>query len=164
MTIRPAETSDFARIAAIYGHYVLNGLASFEEEAPDEGEMRERWRKIDALHLPYLVATVDSEVAGYAYASQYRPRLAYRYSIEDSIYIDVNHQRKGIGRALLSLLIETTVLQGYRQMIAIIGDSANVPSIALHEGFGFRRVGVLESVGYKFERWVDTVIMQRPLG
>lgn len=163
MLIRPAGIGDFGRIAEIYGYHVRNGLSSFEEEAPDEDEMLKRWRKIDALRLPYLVATINGLVAGYAYASPYRPRRAYRYTVEDSIYIDVVYHRRGIGSALLARLIETTTLLGYRQMIAIIGDSANMPSIALHESFGFRHVGVLQSVGYKFERWVDTVILQRSL-
>ena len=161
--IRNAETADFARIAEIYGYHVLNGLSSFEEEAPGEEEMRERWRKIDILQLPYLVAIGDGVVAGYAYASPYRPRPAYRFTVEVSIYIDAAYQRRGIGSALLARLIETTAVLDYRQMVAIIGDSANKPSIALHESFGFRHVGVLQSVGYKFDRWVDTVIMQRSL-
>lgn len=163
MVIRPAEIGDFDRIAEIYGYHVLRGLSSFEEEAPGTDEMRGRWRKIDALRLPYLVAVVDGVLAGYAYASPYRPRRAYRYTVEDSIYVDVDFYRQGIGGALLARLIETTVMLGYRQMIAVIGDSANRPSIALHETFGFRHVGVLQSVGYKFERWVDTVILQRSL-
>jgi phosphinothricin acetyltransferase len=161
--VRPAEIGDFARIAEIYGYHVRHGLSSFEEEAPAEDEMRERWRKIDALRLPYLAAVMDGVVAGYAYASPYRPRRAYRFTVEDSIYVDVDFHRQGIGSALLARVIETTTMLGYRQMIAVIGDSANRPSIALHEAFGFRHVGVLQSVGYKFERWVDTVILQRAL-
>jgi phosphinothricin acetyltransferase len=163
VTIRPAEIGDFARIAEIYGYHVRHGLSSFEEESPDEDEMRERWRKIDVLRLPYLVAVMEGVLAGYAYASPYRPRRAYRYTVEDSVYVDVDFHRQGIGSALLAQLIETTTILGYRQMIAVIGDSANRPSIALHEAFGFRHVGVLQSVGYKFDRWVDTVILQRSL-
>ncbi|HEX4229394.1 MAG TPA: GNAT family N-acetyltransferase [Bryobacteraceae bacterium] len=161
MIVRPAEIEDFARIAEIYGYHVRHGLSSFEEDPPSEDEMRERWRKIDALHLPYLVALMDGELAGYAYAAPYRPRRAYRFTVEDSVYVDIDFHRQGIGSTLLARLIETTTVLGYRQMIAIIGDSANKPSIALHEAFGFRHVGVLQSVGYKFERWVDTVILQR---
>ncbi|MGC2660884.1 MAG: N-acetyltransferase family protein [Bryobacteraceae bacterium] len=163
MTVRSAESEDFSRIAEIYGHYVRTHLATFEETPPGEDEMLERWRKTKALRLPYLVAEVNGMLAGYAYASSYRPRPAYRYTVEDSIYIDPNFRRRGIGRELLGRLIEAAAAVGCRQMIAIIGDSANEPSIALHEAFGFKLVGILQSVGYKFDRWVDTVIMQRTL-
>lgn len=163
MIVRSAAAGDFSRIAEIYRYYVSAHLATFEETPPDENEMRERWRKINGVGLPYLIAEVKGVVAGYAYASPYRPRHAYRYTVEDSIYIDPGYRRQGIGRQLLGQLIEAASSLGYRQMIAIIGDSGNAPSIALHEAFGFRLVGVLQSVGYKFDRWVDTVIMQRGL-
>jgi L-amino acid N-acyltransferase YncA len=141
--VRPATPDDIEAIQAIYAHHVLKGLASFEEEP---------------------VAEFGGIVAGYAYCSLYRSRSAYRYSLEDSVYVRPDAQGRGIGKTLLGELIRRAEALGYRQMIAVIGDSANVASIGLHESEGFVRAGTLRSVGFKFGRWVDSVIMQRPLG
>ncbi len=141
-----------------------HGSASFEEEPPSAEELARRRADVLGRGLPYLVAEIDGEVVGYAYASPYRARSAYRFSIENSVYVDHRRHRRGIGRALLAALIERCERGARRQMIAVIGDSANVSSIALHEQLGFRMVGTLRSVGFKFGRWVDTVLMQRELG
>jgi L-amino acid N-acyltransferase YncA len=143
---------------------VKNGTATFEITPPDAGELARRRNAVLDEGLPYLVAESAGVVTGYAYASLYRPRPAYRFTIEDSIYIHPDHVRRGIGRLLLSELIRQCELGPWRQMIAVIGDSANTPSIRLHEELGFRHVGVFQSVGWKFNRWLDTVLMQRPLG
>jgi L-amino acid N-acyltransferase YncA len=162
--LRPAGEGDLPAIARIYGHFVLHGLASFELEPPGEQEMLRRYRSVLELGLPYLVAELAGEVAGYAYASSYRPRPAYRYTVENSIYIDHAQAGRGLGGALLEALIAECEARGCRQMIAVIGDSANLPSIRLHEKFGFARTGLLPAVGWKFGRWVDSVLMQRVLG
>src|SRR5712692_6405062 len=141
--IRPAAPRDLAAITRIYVHAVRHGTASFEIEPPDEPE---------------------GMVAGYAYAGPYRARPAYRWSVEDSIYLDPQMQGRGIGRALLERLIVEAETRGFRQMIAVIGDSANMPSIELHRALGFRLVGTFDNVGFKFGRWLDSVLMQRPLG
>ena len=151
-------------IAAIYAHHVLHGLASFEEVPPDIAEMSRRRDDFVARALPYLVAERAGRVVGYAYASPYRTRSAYRFTVEDSIYIEHAEVGRGIGRALLSALIERCTALGYRQMVAVIGGSDTWPSIRLHEALGFARVGVLQAIGFKFGGWVDTVLMQRPLG
>lgn len=162
--VRPSRDDDVVAIAAIYGHHVLNGLGSFEETAPASEEMGRRRADVLAKGFPYLVAERDGAVVGYAYCSQYRPRPGYRFSVEDSIYVAPGLQRGGIGAALLPALIAAASAQGARQMIAVIGDSANVGSVALHRRFGFRPIGVIEAVGFKLGRWVDSVIMQRALG
>ena len=162
--IRDAADADIGAIAAIYAHHVLHGLASFELEAPDAAEMARRRAQVLALGLPYLVAEREGRIAGYAYAAPYRARPAYRYTLEDSIYIDREFVGRGAGRMLLDALIEACARAGFRQMIAVIGDSANSASIALHAACGFRRSGVFTDVGYKFGRWVDSVLMQRELG
>jgi L-amino acid N-acyltransferase YncA len=162
--IRAARHADLRAIHAIYAHHVEHGLASFEEVAPDLAEMRRRFDDIAARGLPYFVGCIGSTVAGYGYCAPYRTRTAYRYVLEDSVYVDPGYLRRGIGRALLAALIEGATRLGYRQLIAVIGDSAHLPSIRVHADAGFLRVGTLRSVGYKFGRWVDTVIMQRPLG
>lgn len=164
MHVRSAEDADFPAITRIYGHHVLHGLASFEIEPPPEEEMRRRWHDLADRDLPYLVGEDGSRIAGYAYATPYRHRVAYRYSVENSVYVDPECTGRGIGRALLSNLIRRCEEQGYRQMIAIIGDSANDASIGLHEALGFERAGLLRGVGFKAGRWVDSVIMQRSLG
>lgn len=164
VSIRPSRDGDIATVAAIYGHHVLNGLGSFEETAPGAVEMGRRRADVLAKGFPYLVAERDGAVVGYAYCSQYRPRPGYRFSVEDSIYVAPELQRAGIGAALLPALIAAASAQGARQMIAVIGDSANIGSVALHRRFGFRPVGVIEAVGFKLGRWVDSVIMQRALG
>jgi phosphinothricin acetyltransferase len=162
--IRDSRDADVAAICAIYGHHVLHGAASFEETPPTADELARRRADVLARGLPYLVAEIDDEVVGYAYASPYRARSAYRFSIENSVYVDHRRHRGGIGRALLAALIAQCECGAWRQMIAVIGDSANLPSIALHARLGFRMVGTLRSVGFKFGRWVDTVLMQRELG
>ena len=164
VTIRPATPADIPAITRIYEHAVRHGTASFELEAPDEAEMLRRMRALVDDGFPYIAAEVDGLLAGYAYAGPYRPRRAYRFSVEDSIYIDPGAQRRGIGRALLEHLIEACERRGFRQMVAVIGDSAQTPSIELHRAAGFRMVGAVENVGYKFDRWLDSVVMQRALG
>jgi phosphinothricin acetyltransferase len=163
--VRDAAAEDIPAIARLYGYHVLTGLASFEDEPPGADEMRRRFADVEGHDLPWLVATgADGTVLGYAYAAPYRLRAAYRYTLEDSIYIAPEAQRRGIGRALLTELIVRTTAQGYRQMVAVIGDSANLSSIALHERLGFRHAGLLPASGFKFRRWVDSVLMQRELG
>jgi L-amino acid N-acyltransferase YncA len=162
--MRTAVAGDMAALAAIYGDHVLHGTASFEVEPPGEAEMARRFDEITSQGYPYFVALDDVKVIAFAYAGPFRARPAYRYSVEDSIYIDPRWHRRGIGRALLDRLIDECTGQGFRQMIAVIGDSANAPSIGLHERAGFVRAGLLASSGFKFGRWVDTVLMQRALG
>jgi phosphinothricin acetyltransferase len=164
-SIRPAIAADFPAIQRIYAHHVLTGLASFEETPPDLTEIARRWQAIAETGLPYVVA-VDAagEIAGYAYAGPYRPRSAYRFTVEDSIYLDPRAIGKGLGRALLARLIEDATACGKRQMIAVIGDSANLASIGVHMALGFEPTGTFRAVGFKFGRWVDSVLMQRSLG
>ena len=162
--IRPAQPRDLAAITRIYDHAVRHGTASFEIEPPDEREMARRYEAIRAGGYPYLVAELDGEIVGYAYAGPYRARAAYRWSVEDTIYVAPSSQRRGIGRALLERLIADAEAGGFRQMIAVIGDSANASSIELHRAAGFRMVGTFDTVGFKFGRWLDSVLMQRPLG
>ncbi len=150
-------------ITQIYEYAVRYGTASFEIVPPDEIEMTRRYESLRGSY-PYLVAEIDGTLAGYAYAGPYRARPAYQWSVEDSIYIAPRLQRRGIGRALLERLINETEAGGYRQMIAVIGDSANFSSIELHRAAGFRLVGTFDNVGFKFGRWLDSVLMQRPLG
>ena len=161
---RAARDADVPEIAAIYGHYVRTALATFETDPPDAAEMARRLQHVRERGLPCLVAELEGCVAGYAYAAPYRPRPAYRFTVENSVYVHPDYQRKGLGRLLLTELIAVCEAAGCRQMVAVIGDSGNAASIGLHEALGFRRVGVLRSVGFKFGRWVDTVLMQRPLG
>ena len=162
--VRTAGDQDIPAIAAIYAHHVLHGLASFELEAPDAREMAKRRAHITELGLPYLVAQIGGCVAGYAYAAPYRARPAYRHTVEDSIYIHHDFSGRGAGSALMAALIAACETAGHRQMIAVIGDSANTASIGLHAKFGFTRAGLLPAVGWKFGRWVDSVLMQRALG
>ena len=164
ISIRPSEERDLGAIAAIYAHHVLHGLATFELVPPDAAEMRRRRAHVLALGLPYLVAEIDGRIAGYAYAAPYRERPAYRYTLEDSIYIDREMVGRGAGRALLDALIAACARAGYRQLVAVIGDSANQASIGVHAACGFKYAGRLTSVGFKFGRWVDGVFMQRELG
>jgi L-amino acid N-acyltransferase YncA len=164
IAIRAASEADMAAIQAIYAHFVLHGLASFEEEPPSIDEMKSRREAILARGFPYLVAESAGEILGYAYASQFRPRPAYRYTAEDSVYVRESAHGRGIGAQLLSELIRLCEAGSSRQMLAIIGDSANTASIALHRRFGFQMVGTCQSVGFKLGRWVDTVYMQRALG
>lgn len=163
-SIRPARPTDVPRFVAIYADAVLNGCASFELDPPDETEMAARLSKIVDAGMPWLVAEVDGRVLGYAYAGAYRPRPAYRNTVENSVYVDPAAKGGGLGRALLAALIDATTALGYRQMIAVIGDSGNAASIGLHAALGFQPAGVLRSVGWKHGRWLDSVLMQRPLG
>jgi len=161
---RPAMAADISAITTIYAHAVRHGTATFEIEAPGENEMTDRFRALTEAGFPYLVAEYDGEVRGYAYAGLYRTRVGYRYTLEDSIYVDPNCQGRGIGRALIDDLLSQATGRGFRQMIAIIGDSEQAASIALHRAAGFQIVGTFAAVGFKFGRWLDTVLMQRPLG
>lgn len=164
VTIRLATAADISAVTRIYSHSVEHGTASFELEPPSEAEMSRRMQMLLDGGFPYLIGEIDGTVAGYAYAGPYRPRRAYRFSVEDSIYIDPKAQRQGVGRALLARLIEESTRRGFRQMIAVIGDSAQAPSIELHRAAGFRMIGNIENVGFKFDRWLDSVLMQRALG
>ena len=161
--IHPCEGSDMPAVTAIYGHFVRHGWASFEEAAPSLNEMTQRWSRVLADGMPYLVATIDGVVVGYAYATIYRGRSAYLYTVEDSIYVHHEHGKRGVGSALLAALIEQCEANGRRQMIAVISDTEG-GSIPLHTRFGFRPAGELKSVGFKFGRWIDTLRMQRALG
>jgi len=162
--LRPAARDDLPAIQSIYAHHVLNGLASFEEVPPTVEEVGRRYDEVRGRGLPWLVAELDGKVAGYGYCSLYRSRSAYRYSLEDSVYVRPDMQGKGLGGRILTELIARCEGLGYRQIIAVIGDSANAASISLHARLGFLRVGTLRSSGFKFGRWVDSVLMQRPLG
>jgi L-amino acid N-acyltransferase YncA len=162
--VRDVVTADMTAVQAIYAYHVLYGSASFEETPPSPEEMAARRDTVLKTGLPYLVAELQGRVVGYAYATAYRPRPAYRYTIEDSIYVEDGLNRHGIGRALLTELISRCGQGPWRQMLAVIGNSGNEGSIVLHERLGFRQVGTLKSVGFKFGQWVDTVLMQRELG
>jgi L-amino acid N-acyltransferase YncA len=164
LAIRPATSADIAAIARIYGHAVTYGTASFELQPPEEAEMTRRMRELIDNGFPYLAAETDGRLAGYAYAALYRTRPAYRFTVEDSVYVAPEMQRRGVGRALLAALIETASARGFRQMMAVIGDSGQTASIALHAALGFSYIGTLPSTGFKFDRWLDTVLMQRALG
>jgi len=162
--VRVATVMDMAAVTDIYRHHVLHGLASFEITPPVLDEMQRRRTEVIASNLPYLVATVAGTVVGYAYAAAYRARPAYRYTVEDSIYVHPGYVGRGLGARLMPELILGCEQAGCRQMIAVIGDSKNLGSINLHRRFGFALIGVLPAVGYKFGRWVDSVLMQRSLG
>ena len=162
--LRAASDADIAAVAAIYRPAVLHGTATFELEPPDEEEMLRRFREITGAGYPYLVAELGGVVAGYAYANAYRSRPAYRFTVEDSIYLAESARGKGIGKALLLAVIDACTARGFRRMIAIIGDSAQHASIAVHRSAGFTHCGTMHAVGYKFGRWLDTVVMERPLG
>ena len=163
MLVRNSRPDDLERIQVIYAHHVLTGLASFEEVPPDVAELERRRGDILERGMPYVVAEIDGTIAGYAYAGPYRLRTAYRYTVEDSIYVDPACVGRGVGRALLAEVIARCEQAGCRQMIAVIGDSGNAASIGLHRSLGFEPAGVLKSVGFKFGRWVDSVMMQRSL-
>ena len=164
LIVRASTEADMARCAEIYAHHVLHGTASFEIDPPDLAEMKRRRAGVLDLGLPHLVAERAGRVMGYAYAGNWRPRLAYRFSVEDSIYIDNDAVGQGVGKALLPVLIDQCTALGKRQMVAVIGDSAQTPSIRLHAACGFEMVGTLKNIGFKFGRWLDSVLMQRPLG
>ena len=166
LLLRDSRAEDAPAIARIYAHWVRHGLASFELEPPTEAEMARRRAAVLDGGYPHLVATdpADGRVLGYAYASAYRPRPGYRFAVEDSVYVAPDVGRRGVGRALLPALVARCTGLGFRLMVAVIGDSGNTPSIGLHEGCGFRHAGLLPAIGWKHGRWVDSVLMTRPLG
>jgi L-amino acid N-acyltransferase YncA len=163
VTIRPSTDGDVAAMAEIYAYHVLHGTATFEIEPPGIAEMARRRSELERKSLPWIVAEIDHELVGYAYAGFHRARMAYRFTVEDSIYIHPSYLNQGFGGMLLRALIETCQERGFHQMIAVIGGSDNIASVRLHERYGFRHVGVLRAVGFKFGNWVDTVLMQRSL-
>jgi L-amino acid N-acyltransferase YncA len=162
--IRPTQQSDLPAITAVYEQAVLTGTATFELEPPDLAEMTRRFRSLSDGGFPYFTALLDGRVAGYAYAGAYRPRPAYRFTVENSVYLDPISHRRGIGLRLMQELIPACEARGFRQMIAVIGDSANAASVGLHTRCGFQMIGTHPNVGLKFGRWLDTVMMQLPLG
>jgi L-amino acid N-acyltransferase YncA len=162
--IRPSSEADLPAIAAIYGNAVLTGTGTFELEAPGETEMARRREDVLGKGLPWLVGEVDGQVLGYAYANHFRPRLAYRFCLEDSIYLRQDARGRGLGTLLLAELMARCEAAGARQMLAVIGDSANAGSIGVHRRLGFRHVGTMKSAGWKFDRWLDVVVMQCALG
>ena len=162
--IRPALESDMPGVQEIYTHYVRLTTASFEEDPPTVAEMTARWQRVQSRGLPYLVAMKGNKLAGYAYAAPFRERSGYRYTIEDSIYVSEDFLGRNVGNALLTELIERCTALGFRQMVAVIGDSTNAASLAIHSRHGFFVVGALSSTCFKFGRWVDAVLMQRILG
>ncbi|MSP80458.1 MAG: GNAT family N-acetyltransferase [Rhodospirillales bacterium] len=164
VVVRPAAADDMGAIQAIYAHHVRHGLASFECDPPDLAEMTARWQNVVARGLPFRVLEADGKIAGFAYAAPYRARVAYRFSVEDSVYVVPEAAGRGYGRMLLADIITACATAGMRQMVAVIGDSANAASIGLHQQLGFRQVGTLVAAGFKLGRWVDSVLMQRSLG
>jgi L-amino acid N-acyltransferase YncA len=163
--IRDAISSDAEAIARVYGHYVRTSVATFGEEPPDADEIRRRIASVQGAGLPWRVAVAsDGAIGAYAYAAPYRTRSAYRFTLENSVYVSPHHLREGLGSALMRDIIATCARLGYRQMLAVIGDTENTASIALHERLGFRPIGVHPAVGFKFGRWVDVVHMQLELG
>ncbi len=163
ITIEDAVVTDFSAIQVIYAYYVINTTVSFEEIPPSVEEMMNRWKNSADNGLPYLVARVDGKVAGYAYAFPYRPRAAYRYTIEQSIYISKDYRGSGIGNRLMTELIKQCQIKGYRQMLGVVAGTDNTASINFHKSFGFKHVGLLEKFGYKFDKWVDILLMQKEL-
>lgn len=163
-TIRPSRDEDMATITAIYGHHVLHGTGTFETEPPSEADMTNRRADVLAKGLPYLVAEDSGQVLGFAYCNWFKPRPAYRYSAEDSIYVAPGVHRQGLGRALLDALCQQAEALGVRKMLAVIGDSANAGSIGVHSALGFTHTGTVRSCGWKFGRWLDVVLMEKSLG
>lgn len=164
LSLRPSTDADLPAIQAIYAHAVLHGTGTFETEVPDVAEMSRRREEVLGRGLPWLVAEREGRLLGYAYANYFRPRLAYRFCLEDSIYLHPDSQGQGLGRLLLAELIGRCEALGARQMLAVIGDAENLGSIGLHRALGFADTGVLKSAGWKFGRWLDVVLMQRQLG
>jgi L-amino acid N-acyltransferase YncA len=164
LIIRPSTDADLPDITAIYAHHVLTGTGTFEVDPPSLDDMRGRRADVLAKGLPWLVAVQDDKVVGYAYCNWFKPRPAYRYSAEDSIYLSPEVAGKGIGRTLLAELMAQAQRVGVRKLIAVIGDSANAGSIAVHTSAGFQSVGVLKSCGWKFDKWLDVVMMDKALG
>jgi L-amino acid N-acyltransferase YncA len=164
LIIRPSTAADLPDVTRIYGHAVAHGTGTFELDTPDAAEMARRRDDVLAKDLPWLVATRAGEVLGYAYANHFRPRRAYRFCLEDSIYLDPTARARGVGRLLLAELLAQCEARGARQMLAVIGDSANTGSIAVHRACGFEAAGVFKAAGWKFDRWLDVVLMQKRLG
>ena len=165
MTIlRPSQEPDLPAITAIYGHHVLHGSGTFETEPPTLADMTARRAEVLVRHLPFLVAEEGGRILGFAYCNWFKPRPAYRFSAEDSIYLTPDVHQRGLGRALLAELAAQAEAAGVRKLIAVIGDSANAGSIGVHRSVGFEQVGVLKSCGWKFERWLDVVLMEKTLG
>lgn len=162
--IRACGDEDLPAVQAIYSHYVLDSVATFETVPPTLGDWQRKRADIEAVGLPFLVATVDDEVVGYAFCSRWRPRPAYRFTVEDSIYVTPRLVGCGIGSVLLPMLLDECAAVGARQCVAVISSSAAGPSLGLHARFGFREVGRLTAVGFKFDHWLDTVLMQRAIG
>ncbi len=163
-TIRPSLDSDLDAITAIYAHHVLHGTGTFEIDPPSRADMAARRAEVMARNLPWLVAERSGEIVGFAYANWFKPRPAYRFSAEDSIYVADSARGGGVGRALLTALIAQAEAAGVRQLMAVVGDSANAGSIGLHRSLGFEQTGLMRSVGWKHGAWRDIVLMQRPLG
>jgi L-amino acid N-acyltransferase YncA len=164
MIIRDAVAADLAAITGIYAHHVLTGNGTFEETPPDAAEIAARLAKVQSAGCAWLVAEHDGAIVGYGYYAQIRDRSAYRFTAEDSIYVRDDVRGMGVGKALVQALLEHATARGFRQMIAVIGDSENVGSIGLHSALGFRQIGTMKAVGLKFGQWVDVVTMQRALG
>ena len=164
LLIRPSTPADLPAITAIYGWNVLNGTGTFELDAPDEPEMARRRDDVLSKGLPWLVAERDGAILGYAYANHFRPRRAYRFCLEDSVYLAADAKGQGLGRLLLAELLARCEAAGARQMLAVIGDSTNLASIGVHRTLGFEPIGVMKAAGWKFERWLDVVLMQKSLG
>lgn len=164
MIVRPSRLDDLSAIQVIYAHHVRHGTGTFEIEPPTLEDMTQRWRDVQDKGLPYLVACVGPQVLGYAYCNWFKPRPAYRFSAEDSVYVHPDAVGQGIGRALLAELCAAGQRAGLRKLIAVIGDSANHPSIRLHQGTGFVPAGQISACGWKFDRWLDIVLMEKPLG
>jgi L-amino acid N-acyltransferase YncA len=162
--IRPSTPADLAVVTAIYGWNVRHGTGTFEVDPPDEADMARRRDDVLAKNLPWIVLEQGGQVRGYAYADQFRPRPAYRFCLEDSVYLAADATGRGFGRLLLAELVARCEAAGARQMLAVIGDSANAGSIGVHRALGFEHVGTIAAAGWKFERWLDVVIMQRSLG
>lgn len=163
-TIRPSREDDLDAITSIYAHHVLHGTGTFELEPPSRADMAARRAEVLARGLPWLVAEQGGRIVGFAYANWFKPRPAYRFSAEDSVYVAQDARASGVGRALLAGLIEQAQAAGVRQLMAVVGDSANAGSIALHRSLGFEQTGLMRSVGWKHGAWRDIVLMQRPLG
>jgi len=162
--IRPSRDEDIAAITAIYRHHVLTGTGTFEIDPPTETDMANRRADVLSKGLPYLVVEQEGRVLGFAYCNWFKPRPAYRFSAEDSIYMALDTHRQGVGKALLAELCTQAERAGVRKLLAVIGDSANAGSIGVHSALGFSHVGVLKSCGWKFDRWLDVVMMEKPLG
>jgi phosphinothricin acetyltransferase len=163
IAVRPAGPYDLDAIADIYAHHVHTGNASFEEEAPSVPEMMSRFAQIRMANLPYLVAEIEGRIVGYAYAGPFRLRSAYRFTLEDSVYVSPSHQGRGVGKHLLMQLLRDAATLGFKCMVAVVGDSANTGSIALHKACGFTEVGTVHNVGFKNGTWLDIVLLQRDL-